>query len=205
MNTKRIVEIQKETAYPDSISVQQALLKVWNECEQEKVVKNNAVLPRISTNLSYLDIELAIAKHYDTRQHIIVPNCYINFGTSADHECDLLIIKKSGYAEEIEIKMSKSDFKADFKKKHDHVDERLQHLYYAMPINVYEQCKELIPDYAGIYVIRKNLTGKAYASCVKNAPKKECRKLTESEQLKIARLGVMRIWNMKQKFQCSTS
>lgn len=48
MNTKRIEEIQKETAYPDSISVQQALLKVWNECEQEKVVKNNAVLPFVS-------------------------------------------------------------------------------------------------------------------------------------------------------------
>ena len=44
MNTKRIEEIQKETAYPDSISVQQALLKVWNECEQGKVVKNNAAL-----------------------------------------------------------------------------------------------------------------------------------------------------------------
>ena len=34
MNTERIKEIQKETAYPDSISVQQALLKVWNECTQ---------------------------------------------------------------------------------------------------------------------------------------------------------------------------
>ena len=39
MNTDRIEEIQKETAYPDSISVQQALLKVWNECEQGKVVR----------------------------------------------------------------------------------------------------------------------------------------------------------------------
>jgi len=36
MNTDRIKEIQKDTAYPDSISVQQALLKVWNECEQAK-------------------------------------------------------------------------------------------------------------------------------------------------------------------------
>ena len=51
MNTKRIEEIQKETAYPDSISVQQALLKVWNECEQEKAVKNNAVLPPVSGSL----------------------------------------------------------------------------------------------------------------------------------------------------------
>lgn len=56
MNTKRIEEIQKETAYPDSISVQQALLKVWNECEQEKVVKNNAVLPHVSEPLLWKDI-----------------------------------------------------------------------------------------------------------------------------------------------------
>ena len=51
MNTERIKEIQQETAYPDSVSVQQALLKVWNECEQEKVVKNNAALPHVSGSL----------------------------------------------------------------------------------------------------------------------------------------------------------
>ena len=37
MNTDRIKEIQSKTAYPDSISVQQALLQVWNECEQEQL------------------------------------------------------------------------------------------------------------------------------------------------------------------------
>ena len=36
MNAKRIKEIQKDTGYPNSVSVQQALLKVWNECEQER-------------------------------------------------------------------------------------------------------------------------------------------------------------------------
>ena len=36
MTPERIKEIQLETAYPNSVSVQQALLKVWNECEQEK-------------------------------------------------------------------------------------------------------------------------------------------------------------------------
>lgn len=51
MNTERIKEIQQETAYPESISVQQALLKVWNECEQEKAVKNNAVLPHVSISV----------------------------------------------------------------------------------------------------------------------------------------------------------
>ena len=34
MTSERIKEIQQRTAYPDSISVQQALLQVWNECIQ---------------------------------------------------------------------------------------------------------------------------------------------------------------------------
>jgi hypothetical protein len=37
MNTDRIKEIQEETAYPESVSVQQALLKVWNETEQKQL------------------------------------------------------------------------------------------------------------------------------------------------------------------------
>lgn len=37
MNTDRIKEIQQETAYPESVSVQQALLKVWNETGQEQL------------------------------------------------------------------------------------------------------------------------------------------------------------------------
>jgi len=36
MTSERIKEIQQETAYPNSTSVQQALLRVWNECEQLK-------------------------------------------------------------------------------------------------------------------------------------------------------------------------
>ncbi len=36
MTSERIKEIQQVTAYPESRSVHQALLQVWNECEQEK-------------------------------------------------------------------------------------------------------------------------------------------------------------------------
>ena len=36
MTSNRIKEIQAETAYPQSRSVHQALLKVWNECEQKQ-------------------------------------------------------------------------------------------------------------------------------------------------------------------------
>lgn len=37
MKTERIKEIQSKTAYPESASVQQALLQVWNE-ETKKVL-----------------------------------------------------------------------------------------------------------------------------------------------------------------------
>lgn len=36
MTTERIKEIQMGTAYPESVSVKQALLQVWNECAQEQ-------------------------------------------------------------------------------------------------------------------------------------------------------------------------
>lgn len=45
MTTDRIKEIQAETAYPNSTSVQQALLKVWNECEQEQKQVKNCSIP----------------------------------------------------------------------------------------------------------------------------------------------------------------
>lgn len=41
MTPDRIKEIQAETAYPESVSVQQALLKVWNETEQEQLRKTD--------------------------------------------------------------------------------------------------------------------------------------------------------------------
>lgn len=72
MNIDRIKEIQQETAYPDSISVKQALLKVWNECEQEKVVNKNDLLPDVSNwhflpELPEVNVEVLIAYEYDKK------------------------------------------------------------------------------------------------------------------------------------------
>ena len=37
MTTERIKEIQNKTAYPESVSVQKALLQVWNEVAQKNL------------------------------------------------------------------------------------------------------------------------------------------------------------------------
>jgi hypothetical protein len=149
--------------------------------------------------LRYDEVELAIVKYFDKRKHIIIPNIYITYGTSCDHECDLLIIKKSGYSIEIEIKMSKSDMLADFKKKHNHKDQRIQKLYYAFPEEIYESCKGLVPDDCGIIEISR-YNDKIYTTIrreIKSYP--NTRKLSIEEQFKLTVCGVMRIWNLKEK------
>lgn len=74
MNTDRIKEIQQETAYPDSISVQQALLKVWNETEHslKKDIYDTEVFIAVDNlNEKYITEEmekegLAFCLHYYT-------------------------------------------------------------------------------------------------------------------------------------------
>ena len=43
MTSERIKEIQEQTAYPESRSVNQALLQVWNECSQESYSKQQVL------------------------------------------------------------------------------------------------------------------------------------------------------------------
>jgi hypothetical protein len=43
MTADRIKEIQSKTAFPNSVSVCQALLQVWNECEQDNKDKKYTV------------------------------------------------------------------------------------------------------------------------------------------------------------------
>jgi len=139
------------------------------------------------------EIEFAIAKYYNPRQCNIVPN--VSWGVGL-HECDLLVIKPSKWAIEIEIKISKADLKADLKKHHQHKHEMISQLYYAMPVSVYEQSIDIIPTHAGIYVVDDNF----HVKCIRESEKnKDSRKLTDEEITKILRLGNLRTWSMREK------
>ena len=164
-------------------------------------------------NITLPEIELAIAKYYGTREHIIVPN--ISWGFDYMHECDMFIIKKSGYAVEVEIKRSKNDLINDFKKTHHHKSDRIREFFYAIPKDKADEWSKLIPKHAGIIVYWKceeeiwdrkkhrwsdKTRWVTRAGRIRNAEtNKNGRKLTAEEQLKVARLGTMRIWNLKQK------
>lgn len=150
----------------------------------------------INKTVSLYEMETAIANLFNYRKNLIVPN--ISWGIGI-HECDMLIVRiQTGLAIEVEIKRSKADLKADFKKEHNHNDDRIKEFYYALPEELVESCKELIPERAGLISIK--LYRKKYkAEIIKKAKINKARRLTEHESLRIAHLGTMRIWSLKNK------
>ena len=139
-------------------------------------------------------MEKSIALMFGISKCIIVPNISWGFGI---HECDLLVVTKSGHATEVEIKRSVSDMKADLKKPHAHKSDKINYLYYAFPNDIIDKCSEYVPEHAGI--IRVDYVDKIryFAYVVRSAKKVNKYKLTDIEMFKVARLGAMRIWNTK--------
>jgi len=145
------------------------------------------------------EMEVAIAKYFNYRLHIVIPNLSWGFFS---HECDLYLIRKSGFGFEVEIKRSKSDMLADFKKNHGHIDSknRIVQLYYAFPIELLPKVEDLVPEECGIITVKMGYEHRASASMHREAKRKKgAKRLTAAEQLKITRLGMMRIWTLKEK------
>lgn len=139
--------------------------------------------------LNCLDIENAIANFFNPRLNIIVPN--VSWGLFL-HECDILVLTKSGYAYEIEIKTDKYDLIKDSKKKHGHWNIKLSRLYFAIPDYLREYTQH-IPERAGILIVSEG----GFVELKRKPEIKNEYKFTREERLKLAELGTMRIWNLK--------
>ena len=145
------------------------------------------------------EMECALAGWFDYRQNLIVPCVYWGVGYYT-HECDLLIVSRAGYVTEVEIKISRSDLRADAKKAHGHQNQRIKYLYFAVPEKLEAAALEFAPERAGIITVRDYAPGQwsplckriRAPTCIKHAPK-----MTDAERYKVARLGALRIWNLK--------
>jgi hypothetical protein len=146
--------------------------------------------------MNCLDIEIAIAVLFGYVQNTIVPN--VSWGAGL-HECDMLIIRKSGHAIEVEIKVSKSDLKKDLTKRHGHKSARVKELYYAVPKKLVDYAREILPADVGLIECYPSpQTGHAVAWTVRPAKaRRDARPFTPTEIGNVARLGTMRIWNLK--------
>jgi len=144
------------------------------------------------------EIEVILSKFFKKRINLIVPN--ISWGLNI-HECDLLIISKSGYATEVEIKVSIADLKKDLIKRHHHIDyrNRIKNLYFAFPEKLekhLEKYKDFIPPRAGILIIKPDNRVKVLKKPQSNP---QSIKFSSTDMYKVARLGSLRIWGLKEK------
>lgn len=143
-----------------------------------------AIVPRVTKNNGWLD----------TEADLMIWKNIVN------HECDILIVTKNRYLTEVEIKISLSDLKADFKKKHQHKDENIKNFYYAFPEEMKEKALELIPKECGILIAVKKESGIPYRKieCYRK-PKinKEAKPINNIVLSKIYRLGYLRYWNYR--------
>lgn len=163
----------------------------------------------MDTTLSVGDIEISVMSHpmWNLRTMIAVPN--VSWGL-LNHEADILVISKSGYASEIEIKRSWEDFLADMKKTEHHVDERVYYFYYCVPASIWGRVMNYLVDnkipVTGVFVYtdeRNAIPILYHAMVTKEGPivpferYNGKRKLFLEEILTVARLGCIRYWTLR--------
>jgi hypothetical protein len=167
---------------------------------------------KILSPVNCLEIEVAIMREFDFRTNLIIPNISNMMGIVA-FETDMLVLSKSGYAHGFEIKVSKSDLKADFKKvQHLKFNEmkngktglerfygKFKYFNYAVPEQLKEYALDLIPDFCGLWIYRKQeYPAIPYFYCERKPKKLFDYKWTEKQRYELARLGAMRIYSLKQ-------
>lgn len=144
------------------------------------------------------DIQAELGCYYGVdKGQIVVPNVLLG-----PYEADFITITKSDYLIEVEIKISISDFRADFKKKHYHDCPEVNALYYALPKELYEKHKEEVNEScdkvgAGIILIGEEKFGsedsyRHFARIAKKPKLRKAKPLTVYQKLKFARLGCLR-------------
>jgi len=146
------------------------------------------------------EVEFAVATFFGVRQNLIIPNVSWGF-TGLYYEADLVVVTQAGYAKEIEIKVSRGDLIKDKEKKHTHNCKRFKELYFAIPQKLLKDV-EHIPERAGIIVCEKVMDNdKPYykAKLERPAKKNFAEKLLLEDKYELARLGSLRIWDLKRK------
>jgi hypothetical protein len=161
-----------------------------------------------STKITEKQMQSAIAtsspwlsKRYD----VIIPNCY----TKWDNEADLFCIRPSGFCDEIEIKVSKADFRLDEKKTIKVLDGKSRRKYhkkpkrdvlqdgsmsnyfwYAFPEGLIDL--EDVPDWSGIIIVNSSL----HAYEIRQPKRLHNTKLSIEQQFKQTKKLGYRYWNL---------
>lgn len=142
------------------------------------------------------------------RSVLIVPNC----GWTG-HECDLLVIDKSMRIIDVEVKISRSDLKADPKKAkwwagrpwsrkakgpRQWPDKVWKH-YYALPKEIWDaKLLATLPEPSGVVLVSPDsrFSGGLLVDIIRHAkPCKEAKPISPADAIDLARLTSLRLWN----------
>jgi hypothetical protein len=152
--------------------------------------------PRPEPKIHAGHMELAVTKLMDYRRHIIVPN--VSWGWGLAYEADLIVVDANQKATEVEIKISRADLRADFKKSHSHDSKKISRLVYAVHDTVLELAIEMVPAHAGIIAVKWNGFRFAARWIRQVKHKKGHPGVTQDDVIKLLKLGVMRVWSLKE-------
>lgn len=135
-------------------------------------------------------ISTALAWYFNWRQSVMMPQWFIDGGIA-----DLLFISRAGYATEIEIKTSLSDWNADqgkekWKKPRPHITR----FFYAVPESLMDRCPVWInPDF-GLIAVSVGKTGYAKCRVVREARRFKAAKLPADELQRMYLACYHRFW-----------
>ncbi len=143
-------------------------------------------------------IQRSLFDFYNGLNHkLIAPNIYLHYS-----EADLITVQSSGYVNEIEIKLTKADFKRDFKKrKHRYMAEAMKpksrlhtpnYFWFCCPQDLLSKIDFDIPEYYGILVVDEN---GALPIIHKRAKIMHRDKVTNKQIAQIARSLMFKMWD----------
>lgn len=141
--------------------------------------------------MTCLDLEIAVANHFNYRLNLIVPNVF--WGLGFKHELDVAVMTPSQYLTEIEIKTTASDLRRDMLKRHAHESTRIRRHFFAVPKPLLGIAQSLDRQEWGILSYSGH-----FMECVRPAKiNKTARPLSDVEANKLRELAAMRIWTLK--------
>lgn len=133
-----------------------------------RMKKTSIVITKMTTPAMELSLVNPKNGAFPFTRYMVLPRA--RWGINGiNHECDMLALSSTGTLHEIEIKISKSDFLADLRKRHKHKSKIIKRLWYAVPTNLIDYVLERLPEGAGLircengrsYVVKRPKTSRA--------------------------------------------
>jgi len=161
------------------------------------------------------DLQNLFYKHNWRRYDLVGVNIFVDSGSN---EMDILGLRRSGYVDEIEIKLNAKDYRAEFEKtirvkredtdngyplydkmlKHDALERGItncNYYWFLMPESLASTCD--IPEYAGILIYYIDNAGIERIKHKRNPTLLHKRKLSEKKKYEAAKKMATRYWRYK--------